>query len=204
MDYTVHGISPGQNTEVGSFSLSQRVFPVQGSNPGLPRCRRGLYQLNHKESPRILVWVAYPFSRGSSRPRNWTWVSCTAGRFFTSWGIREALKKQSAFPECLLYARAVWMTSTCNPHNHRTWIHCHPPFIEKFSDLPTIAQAPSGQGGCWSQAASPWSLSSYPSSRLEVGWQAKVTSVAGRDRKGVVRWDPEMLTRSQVLVLYAI
>ena len=32
---------------------------------------------------RILEWVAIPFSRGSSRPRVWTWVSCIAGRFFT-------------------------------------------------------------------------------------------------------------------------
>ena len=34
---------------------------------------------------RILEWVASPFSRGSSQPRNWTRVSCIAGRFFTSW-----------------------------------------------------------------------------------------------------------------------
>ena len=34
---------------------------------------------------RILEWVAISFSRGSSRPRNWTWVSCIAGRFFTDW-----------------------------------------------------------------------------------------------------------------------
>ena len=34
---------------------------------------------------RILEWVAYPFSSRSSRPRNWTGVSCTAVRFFTGW-----------------------------------------------------------------------------------------------------------------------
>ena len=34
---------------------------------------------------RILEWVAFPFSRGSFRPRNWTRVSCIAGGFFTSW-----------------------------------------------------------------------------------------------------------------------
>ena len=34
---------------------------------------------------RILKWVAIPFSRGSSQPRDWTWVSCIAGRFFTIW-----------------------------------------------------------------------------------------------------------------------
>ena len=32
---------------------------------------------------RILEWVAIPFSRGSSQPRDGTWVSCIAGRFFT-------------------------------------------------------------------------------------------------------------------------
>ena len=39
---------------------------------------------------RILDWVAIPFSRGSSRPRDWIWVSCIAGRFFTTWATREA------------------------------------------------------------------------------------------------------------------
>ena len=39
---------------------------------------------------RILEWVAFPFSRGSSQPRDWTWVSCIADRFFTSWATREA------------------------------------------------------------------------------------------------------------------
>ena len=40
---------------------------------------------------RILEWVAIPFSRGSSWPRGRTWVSCTAGRFFTLWTTREAI-----------------------------------------------------------------------------------------------------------------
>ena len=33
----------------------------------------------------ILEWVAMPFTRGSSQPRDWTWVSHIAGRFFTIW-----------------------------------------------------------------------------------------------------------------------
>ena len=61
--------SPGQNTGMGSHSLLQGIFPTQGSNPGLLHCRRILYQLSHKGSPRILEWVAYPFSSGSSQPR---------------------------------------------------------------------------------------------------------------------------------------
>ena len=34
---------------------------------------------------RILEWVAMPFSRGSSQPRDQTQISCNAGRFFTDW-----------------------------------------------------------------------------------------------------------------------
>ena len=67
---------PGQNTGVGSLSLLQGIFPTQGSYSGLPHYRRILYQLSHKGSPRILEWVAHPFSRGSAWPRNWTGVSC--------------------------------------------------------------------------------------------------------------------------------
>ena len=44
---------PGQNTGVGSRSLLQGIFPTQGSNPGLPHCRRMLYQLSH----RVLVYL---------------------------------------------------------------------------------------------------------------------------------------------------
>jgi len=58
--------SPGQNTGVGSLSLLQGIFPTQGSNPGLPHCGQILYQLSHEGSPRILGWVAYLFSSGSS------------------------------------------------------------------------------------------------------------------------------------------
>ena len=76
--------SPGQNTAVGSLSLLQRIFPIQGSNPGLRHCRKILYQLSHKGSPRIPEWVPYHFSSGSSRPRNRTGVSCVAGGFFTN------------------------------------------------------------------------------------------------------------------------
>ena len=74
---------PGQNTGVGSLSLLQGIFPTQGSNPGLLHCRQILYQMRYQGSPRILEWVAYPFSNGSSQPKNQTGVSCIASRFFT-------------------------------------------------------------------------------------------------------------------------
>ena len=39
---------------------------------------------------RILGWVAFPLSRGSSQPRDQTRVSSAAGGFFTSWATKEA------------------------------------------------------------------------------------------------------------------
>jgi len=85
MDLNSPWNSPGQNIGVGSLSLPQEIFPPQGLNPGLPHCRQILYQLSHKGSPRILEWVAYPFSSRSSQPRNWAGVFCIAGRFLTNW-----------------------------------------------------------------------------------------------------------------------
>ena len=38
---------------------------------------------------RIMEWGAISFSRGSSQPRNWTRVSCIAGKCFTLWATRE-------------------------------------------------------------------------------------------------------------------
>ena len=90
-----HGVdspwsSPGWNIAMISLSLLQGIFPNQGPNPCLLHCKWILYQLSHKGSPRILEWLAYFFSSGSSWPRNQTGVSCIAGEFFTNWVIREA------------------------------------------------------------------------------------------------------------------
>ena len=96
--WIVHGI-------LGSLSLHQGTFTTQGLNPGLPHCEQILYQLSHQGSPRILEWVAYPFSSLSSWPRNQTRVSFIAANFFTNWAIREAqhesdhLDKLSMSPE---------------------------------------------------------------------------------------------------------
>ena len=49
------------------------------------------YTLHGIFQARILEWVAFPFSKGSSQPRDWTPVSYIAGGFFTNWAIREAL-----------------------------------------------------------------------------------------------------------------
>ena len=98
----VHGGSPGKSTGVGCHALLWRIFPTQGSNLGLPHCRQILHLLSHQGSPWILGWVAYLFSRGSSRPRNWTGVSCIVSGFFTSWATREAPSCWSKVDFCVL------------------------------------------------------------------------------------------------------
>ena len=65
MDFTFHGGLQATILEWVSLSLLQEIFPTQRSNPGLLNRRQILYQLSHKGTPRILEWVAYPFSRGS-------------------------------------------------------------------------------------------------------------------------------------------
>ena len=52
------------------LSLNARDLPNPGTEPRSLHCRQILYQLSHKRSPRILEWVALPFSSGSSEPRN--------------------------------------------------------------------------------------------------------------------------------------
>ena len=89
--------SPDQNTGVAAIPFSQ------ASNPCFPRCRWILYQLSHPGNPRILEWVAVPFSRGSFGPRNQTGVSCIAGRFFTSSATREAQGKESNIHTLMKY-----------------------------------------------------------------------------------------------------
>ena len=56
--------------------------PLDCSLPG--SSLHGIFQA------RILEWVAISFSKGSSPPRDQTWVFCVAGGFFTNWAIREA------------------------------------------------------------------------------------------------------------------
>ena len=59
--------------------------PIDCSLPG--SSMHGIFQA------RILEWLAVSFSRGSSQPRDWTWVSYTAGRLFTIWATREDLSE---------------------------------------------------------------------------------------------------------------
>ena len=47
---SVHRDSPSKNTGVGCHALLERIFPTQGSSPGLLHCRWILYHLSHQEN----------------------------------------------------------------------------------------------------------------------------------------------------------
>ena len=61
---------------------------------------------------RIREWVAIPFSRRSSWPRDGTRVSCIAGRFFTVWATREALFSYGETHKCLVLLLTATQDST--------------------------------------------------------------------------------------------
>ena len=71
---------------------SGELFPSTGdlSSPGV-NCSLPDSSVHGILQARIPEWVAYPFSRGSSQPRNRTGVFCIVGGFFTSWATREAI-----------------------------------------------------------------------------------------------------------------
>ena len=70
---------------------------------------------------RILEWVDYPFSSGSSLPRNRTGVSCIAGRFFTNWTIRGSPSVQFSSVQ---FSRSVVSDSLWPHESQHTRPHC--------------------------------------------------------------------------------
>ena len=67
---------------------------------------------------RILEWVAFPFSGGSSQPRDWTQVSHIAGRFFTSWATGKPFRSDQI-------SRSV-VSDSLRPHESQ---HARPPCL---------------------------------------------------------------------------
>ena len=65
--------------------LFYSLRPMDCSHPG-----SSVYRI---VQARILQWVAISFSRVSSWPREWTQVSCIAGRFFTVWATKSQMEE---------------------------------------------------------------------------------------------------------------
>ena len=96
---------------------------------------------------RILEWVAFPFSRGSSQPRDQTQVSHIAGRFFTSWDTRETpfiIKKQITFKELYTFFFFLPHHVACEISVLQARIKSIPPALEaRTLNHSTVREVPS-------------------------------------------------------------
>ena len=72
------------------MTTAPRTYTHSWLSSCLTLCNPMDYTVHGIFQARILAWGAFPFSRGSSQPRDRTQVSCIAGRFFTIWATREA------------------------------------------------------------------------------------------------------------------
>ena len=104
---SVPGNSPGKKTEVGCHVLLPGDLPNPGIKPRSPALQADSLFTSHRRSSRILEWVTYPLSRGNFLSRNQTRVNCIAGRFFTSWAIREFFTAED-ITELYRVSRSIW------------------------------------------------------------------------------------------------
>ena len=96
MDYTVHGILQARILEWVAVPFSKGF-----SNPGIEPRSPTLQVDSSPTEEAQEYWSGQPIpsvSSGSSWPRNWTGISCIAGRLFISWGIREEYQNGLQFP----------------------------------------------------------------------------------------------------------
>ena len=93
---------------------------------------------------RILAWVAFPFSRGSSQPRNQIQVSHIAGRFFTSWAPRAA--GQGKFFQLRHFKQPlnIWVSSSPRPS-----------VSTKAAGYRSLGRMTKGMGGGWGRVLPP-------------------------------------------------
>ena len=84
---TTHGSNWGS---ILHFSLYQWKVNVEVTQSCPTLCAPLDHTVHGILQARVLEWVAFPFSKGNSQPRDWTQVSHIAGDFFTSWATREA------------------------------------------------------------------------------------------------------------------
>ena len=91
---SLHPLQPG-SLPLAPLGKPMKVKVTQSC---LTLCDPMDYTVHGILQARILEQVAFPFSRGSSHPRDWTQALRVAGRFFTSWATREAQEYWSGLP----------------------------------------------------------------------------------------------------------
>ena len=84
--------SPGKNTGVVAIPFSRGIFPIQGSNLGLPHCRQVFYHLNHQGSPKcghnILFFLdnaSKAATHGFGQYGSWEWWTSSRNLYYFSY-----------------------------------------------------------------------------------------------------------------------
>ena len=90
---------------------------------------------------KILKWVAIPFSRGSSQPRDQTWVSRIAGRSFTVWATRESLKLVKNKDNPLPTLKKKKKVSANYRKRHSWWLQYSPVLFLVAHSCPTLCNS---------------------------------------------------------------
>ena len=75
---------------VQGFCISESEVKMKFAQSYPTLCNLIDYTVHGILQARILEWIAIPFSRESSQPRDWIQVSHITGEFFTNWGTKEA------------------------------------------------------------------------------------------------------------------
>ena len=83
-------LSAPLNPGIPNTKAVSGIKKVKAAQSCLSLCDPMDYTVHGILQARILDWVAFPFSRRSSQPRDWTQVSCIQGGLFTSWATRDA------------------------------------------------------------------------------------------------------------------
>ena len=96
--------SPGKNNGVGSHSLIQWIFQIQGSNPGLLHCKQILYCLSHQESHSLMAVIVIGLPRQLSGKE----FACQAGGTGSIPGLGRPLEKGMATHSSILARRIPW------------------------------------------------------------------------------------------------
>ena len=134
-------------------------------------------------SPGKSPWVAFPFSRGSSQPRDQTQVFHIAGGFFTSWATRQAQEYWSGYPipsqtdlsdqelnQGLVHCR--WILYQLSSQGKWNFAQGHICYREKIPVTTNQRKRPR-EGGTWTlsfQISCPWSQGWHFSSLVNDVW----------------------------------
>ena len=195
--------SPGKNTGVGfqfllqcmkmksESEVSQSCLTLSNPVDCSPRgsAIHGIFQA------RVLEWVAISFSRGSSRPEDWTQISRIGGRRFTIWATKEVLFSSVQFSHSVV-------SDSLRPHeSQHARPHCPSPTPRVHSDSRPLSQwcHPAISSSVVPFSSCPQSLpasESFPMSQLFAwgGQSTGVSALASVLSKKSQGWSPSVWT----------